>query len=194
MSDYLTHYYLKGTEPFRSLSALPEDKAIRIMEQMYAEFQDSILFERFKNPAAYLKERRAAEQWVLDAFIAKGGTPQEAYPITMVLGESAWLMRHDPDPKRHAEIRIPLSAFGEGDVSFTFPDSMISHWYGAEKPGAYYLPDYHGKVFTRTEIIAIVEERGFPEDSWNVPLPDNFGAYIEAQVWNHEVLEAYKPE
>ena len=193
MRKYLTHYYMKGTAPFRSLSALPIDKAIRIMGKMYVEFQDSILFERFKNPAAYLKERRDAEEWVRGIFIAKGGTPQEAYPITVVFGESAWLAQHAPEPERHAEVRIPLLVFGEGDINFTFPDSMISHWYGAEKPDPYDLPDYHGKVFTRSEIIAIVGERGFPEDSWDIHLPDNFGAYIEAQVWNHDLLRTYKP-
>jgi len=76
MEEYLTYYYLKGTEPFRSLSALSDDAVIRIMEAIYQEFKDSILFERFKNPASYWNDRRNAEQWVRDAFIAKGGTPR----------------------------------------------------------------------------------------------------------------------
>lgn len=157
------------------------------------EFKDSIVFERFKDPAGYLKNRRQTEQWVRETFMVKGGTPQEAYPISMVLGESVWLTQCAPDPARHGEIHIPLSAFEEGDISFTFPDSMVSRWLGIEKPEPYYLPAYHGQVFTRSEMLAIVRERGFPEETWDVQLPDNVGAYIEAQVWNHAVLMAYKP-
>jgi hypothetical protein len=161
------------------------------MEALYVEFEGSILFERFKDPAGYLMNRRQTEHWVREAFIAKGGTPQEAYPISMVLGASAWITQRAPDPARHGEIRIPLSAFEDGDVSFTFPDSMVSRWLGTEKPEPYYLPAYHGKVFTRSEILAIVGERGLPEVAWDVQLPDNVGAYIEAQVWNHVVLRKH---
>ena len=32
--DYLTHYYKKGTPPFRSLSALPKGEALGIMEAL----------------------------------------------------------------------------------------------------------------------------------------------------------------
>lgn len=188
MIDYLTYYYTKGTEPFRSLSALSDGDAIRIMEALYVEFKDSILFDRFKEPARYLEDRRQTEHWVREAFIAKGGTPREIYPVSMVLGASAWITQRAPDPAQHGEIRIPLSVLEEGDVSFTFPDSMVSRWFGLEKPEPYYLPAYHGKVFTRSEILAIVGERGLPEETWDVHLPDNLGAYIEAQVWNHEAL------
>ena len=191
MKNYLTYYYTKGTEPFRSLSALPDDEAIRVMEALYEEFHDSILFERFKNPVGYLKERRNTEYWVREAFMMKGGTPQAVYPISMVLGESAWITRHAPDPARHGELRIPLAIFQESDVSFTFPDSMVSYWLGLEKPAPYYLPDYHGRVFTRAEILAIVAERGLPEATWNVQLPPDLGTYIEAQVWNHALLRQF---
>jgi hypothetical protein len=191
MIDYLTYYYTKGTEPFRSLSALSDSDAIRIMKALYVEFNESILFERFKDPARYLEDRRQTEHWVREAFIAKGGTPQEAYPISMVLGASAWISQWAPDLARHAEIRIPLSVFEDGDVSFTFPDSMVSRWLGTEKLESYYLPAYHNKVFTRSEILAIVGEHGLPEETWDVQLPDNVGAYIEAQVWNHTALRKY---
>jgi hypothetical protein len=122
MVDYLTYYYMSGTEPFRSLSALSESDALSIMKTQYDEFEGHILFERFKNPGQYLWDRRQTEQWVREAFIAKGGKPQEAYPISMVLGASKWIAKHAPDPERHGEIRIPLSAFQEEDVSFTYPD------------------------------------------------------------------------
>ncbi len=181
MIDYLTHYYKRGRPPFLSLSALPEDEAIRIMKNLYDE---TIFGSRFKDPAAYLHDRKQAEQWVRQKFIEKGGRPHEAHPVYMVLGSSAWISRHALDwEEAICELRIPLSNFQPGDVSFTYPDSMISLWFGTDKPAEYYLPAYHGKVFTLDEIQAIVAEYGVPEECWDTHLPDELAPYIEAQVW-----------
>ena len=57
---------------------------------------------------------------------------------------------------------------------------------------ALYQPDYHGKVFTLSEILLIVEEKGFPEEEWEFMLPSNIGSYIEAQVWNQKPLYKQK--
>lgn len=189
MIDYLTYYYKRGTEPFRSLSALSDEEAIRLMEGLC---DDTPYGARFRDPAQYMRSRRQTERWVREEFIAKGGRPQAPYPIPMVLGQSKWMTRHSPDPDAHAEIRIPLSLFTEYDISFTYPDSMISLWFGSEKPAAYYMPEYHGKVFTLSEILAIVEHRGLPEAEWDTNLPDGLAPYIEAQVWNHEPLAQYR--
>jgi hypothetical protein len=186
---YLTHYYVRGTEPFQSLSALSDAEAVRIMAGLYDE---TLFGVRFRDPAQYLQHRRRTEQWVRDEFIAKGGRPQADYPIPMVLGDSKWLVKQAPIPEAHAEIRIPLSAFTNYDVSFTYPDSMVSLWLSREKPVEYYLPGYHGKIFTLSEILAIVEEKGLPEDAWKTDLPAYLAPYIEAQVWNHAPLLEYK--
>ena len=189
MVDYLTYYYNKAVPPFRSLSALSDIEAIQIMKNLYLEFEGSVLFERFKDPVKYLHNRRQTEQWVYKAFIAKGGQPQETHPICMVLGESNWIKQHAPGPATtQGEIRIPLSIFQEEDVSFTCLDSMVSYWLAQEKPVEYYQPEYHGKVFTLCEILAIVEREGMLGEEWAVDLPSDIGAYIEAQVWNHRVL------
>ena len=189
MVDYLTHYHMSDQEPFRSLSALADGEALKIME----EFCDDTPFgARFKDPLQYLRNRRATEKWVREGFVAKGGKPQESYPIPMVLGSSRWMVDNAPDPDRHAEIQIPLSAFSETDISFTVPDSMISRWFALEKPPEYYLPDLHGQIFTLSEILSIVDHKGMPEEDWQTNLPDNLAPYIEAQVWRHELLIAHK--
>jgi hypothetical protein len=189
MIDYLTRYYKLNTEPFRSLSALPDEEAIKIMKELY---DDTPLWSRFKDPVLYLCSRRQTEQRVREEFIAKGGQPRASYPIPMVLGESKWIVKNTPDPEVHREIRIPLSAFTEYDVSFTYPDSMISLWLGKDKPIEYYQPEYHGKIFTMAEILCIVESKGLPEDGWKTNLPSDLAPYIEAQVWNHEPLLKHK--
>ncbi len=189
MIDYLTHYYVRGTPPFCSLSMLPDDEALELMMALYDE---TLFGTRFKDPLQYLHDRQRTERWVRSEFSSKGGQPQEPYPIYMVLGSSPWLVRAAPDVPNHGEIRIPLAAFQEGDVSFTYPDSMVSHWLGTEKPIEYYQPEYHGKVFTRSEILAIVAARGMPEGNWEPRLPDHLAPYIEAQVWNRQPLLAYQ--
>jgi hypothetical protein len=189
MVDYLTHYYKSDLGPFRSLSALPDEEAIQIMEELC---DDTLFGVRFKDPAQYLRNRRETERWVCEGFIAKGGKPQESYPIPMVLGSSKWMMEQAPAQVSGAEIRIPLSIFTEYDVSFTYPDSMISRWFGREKPIEYYQPEYHGKVFTVSEILSIVESKGLPEEGWKTNLPGDLAPYIEAQVWNHELLIEYE--
>ena len=188
MIDYLTHYYSTDREPFQSLSALSDEEAIKIMERLC---DDTPFGERFKNPVQYLKDRKASERWVRETFIAKGGSPKDKFPISMVLGSSKWMVEIAPDLEKHGEIRIPLSALTEYDVSFTYPDSMISHWFGRDKPVEYYQAELHGKVFTLNEILSIVEKKGMPEEDWEMNLPKRLAPYIEAQVWNYELLKEY---
>ena len=184
MIDYLTHYYTRGNPLFRSISAMEDGEALQLMRELC---DDTRFGARFKEPKWYLGVRRHTEQWVRAQFIARGGTPCELYPIYTVLGTSDWIA-HAKDPDTPGEIRIPLSVFEEGDVSFTYPDSMISYLFDRDKPAGYYLPAFHGKIFLRTEILEIVAEKGLPEESWNAVLPDGLAPYIEAQVWNKKPL------
>jgi hypothetical protein len=192
MIDHLIHVYKRGAEPFRSLSALSDAEALDIMKDLYME--GSVFWERFKDPAFYLQARRQVEQWLRQEFIAKGGAPREAYPIYMVLGRSKWLLTAVDEVTRATtvEIEVPLSLFGEGDISFTYPDSMVTSLLAYQKNPEHYLPDYHGKVFTLAEIRDIIETKGLPGDSWGNNIPSHLANYIEAQVWDHRPLLAYK--
>ena len=90
------------------------------------------------------------------------------------------------------EIEVPLSLFQECDVSFTYPDSMVSFILADQKETEYYMPDYHGKVFNLSEICSLVESSGLPGERWGANLPSSMPNYIEAQVWNYEPLYEYK--
>lgn len=188
MVDYLTHYYQRDIGPFQSLSALPDEEALKIMEALC---DDTPFGSRFKDPARYLNNRKETERWVREGFIAKGGKPQESYPIPMVLGSSKWMVANAPKQEGSAEIRIPLAVVTEFDVSFTYPDSMISSWFGREKPAEYYQPDLHGRIFNLSEILSLVATKGLPEEDWGVKMPANLAPYIEAQIWNHDLLANY---
>jgi hypothetical protein len=188
MIDHLIHLYKRGTQPFRTLSALREKDAILIMQSLYRA--GSIFWERFEDPVAYLRLRKQIEENIRKAFIAKGGKPQAAHPIYMAFGRTKW-MENDLDAVTRAtttEIEVPLVLLEECDVSFTYPDSMVSFLLTNEKESEYYLPDFHGKVFTLSEIRSIVESSGLPGDGWGTNLPSSMPNYIEAQVWNHKPL------
>ena len=189
MMEYLTYYYNTDNEPFQSLSALSDREAIKIM---VALADDTPYGERFKNPTQYLKARKETEAWVREAFIQKGGKPKADYPIPMVLGSSKWIVNAAPHPDKHGEIRIPLSVFTIYDISFTYHDSMISHWLGRDQPGEYYQPELHGKVFTISEILDLLAQKGLPEETCETNLPENLAPYIEAQVWNHALLFEFR--
>jgi hypothetical protein len=192
MIDYLIHAYKRNTEPFRSLSALSDGEALDIMKALYVE--GSIFWERFKDPTQYLHIRRQVEEWLRNEFIAKGGKPQTTYPIYMMLGRSKWIqtMLDATTLATTMEIQVPLSIFRESDVSFTYPDSMVSFMLNNQRNPEYYLPEYHGKVFIFSEIRSIVEANGLPGHKWGTNLPGHLANYIEAQIWDHEPLMAYK--
>jgi hypothetical protein len=112
----------------------------------------------------------------------------------MMLGRSRWIQTLLDAPTRATtvEIEVPLCLFSECDVSFTYPDSMVSFIENEEKNAESYLPEYHGKVFTLCEIRSIVEANGLPGEGWGMKLSSDLPNYIEAQVWNHDLLLAYK--
>jgi hypothetical protein len=189
--DFLLHIFKKGDRPFRSLSALPDAEAVSIMQGLYVK--GSVFWERFQDPLGYLSARRRVEQLLFDGFCAKSGRPQQRYPIYLVLGRPRWMARA-ADPVSIAttdEIQVPLDVLEECDVSFTYPDSMVSALMVAEKNPLYYEPEYHGKVFALKEIAAIVAEKGLPGEGWETRMPSHFAHYIEAQVWNAAALEDY---
>jgi hypothetical protein len=90
-----------------------------------------------------------------------------------------------------AEIDIPIALFTAQDISFTYPDSMLTRRLAEQKDQDYYLADFHGKLFTLPEMVAIVNTKGLPGIGWGNNLPDSIPNYIEAQVWNQQILFDY---
>ena len=158
------------------------------MEHLYVN--GSTIWERFKDPSEYLLARRNTEAWLRNEFIARGGQPQQPNPIYMVFGRTRWLEIHG-DPATlatTAEIDVPISLFTAQDISFTYPDSMLTRLLAEQIEADYYLPDFHGKLFTLPEMVTIVASKGLPGIRWGNNLPDLYPNYIEAQVWNHRIL------
>jgi len=191
MVDYLLHVYRKGSVPFRTLSALPEEEAFHIMQQLYIE--GSVFWQRFKEPRSYLNFRKQLEQSIKAAFKDKGGKPIDEHPIYLVLGSPKWMQTvSDTVTLETTEmIRIPLSLVSPESVSFTYPDSMVSALMAMQKNPSYYEPEYHGKVFTLAEMKGIIEKKGLPGEGWETSMPRHYAHYIEAQVWDRRPLVEY---
>lgn len=191
MEDYLLHIYRKGSKPFQTISDLPEAKALQIMEQLYVE--GAVFWERFKEPRSYLSFRKQLELTMQTAFKNKGGKPIDEHPIYLIVGRPKWMdtVSDEKTLQTTEIIRIPLSMISPERVSFTYPDSMVSALMAAEQNPEYYEPEYHGKVFTFDEMMGIIKEKGLPGEGWETRMPKHYAHYIEAQVWDREMLENY---
>lgn len=184
MFEYITHYY--NSVPFRSLSALSRSEAMKVMEELC---DDSPIFERFKEPVQYWENRLEAENWLRNGFKEKGGVPKDKYPFYAVLGTADWIENYALSEGLDLNLlRIPLSLFSEKDVSFTVPDSMVSFWIGRDKPKEYYNANFHGQLFTISEIKAKMTADVMSKLESMIPsgIP-----YIEAQIWNHEIAKNF---
>ena len=110
-----------------------------------------------------------------------------------MVGNPPWLDRvADPATIASTEkIQVPISIFDETDISFTYPDSMVTLLLENLKNPEFYQPDYHGKLFTLAEIQEIVARKGLPDQGWETKVPEDLAHYLEAQVWNHKPLERF---
>jgi hypothetical protein len=174
--DYLSHYYEADRGPFVSLSNLPPEEAELIQEQIRRE--GKVFASQRK--ADYLQIRRELEDQVRALFITKGGRPVCQRPHYMILGSCPWLLDWY---QAGCELRIPLSKFDPGRVSFTYGDTFPAMRFRDGKP-------YRGQVYRLDEIPALVETYGMPQE-WNRDGSLAPERYIEAQVWSDEPVKPY---
>jgi hypothetical protein len=183
----LTHYHHKADRPFRNLSALSDAAALAVIADLQS--RSGAVYRRFRDPVQYLAQRRSTECWLREAFIQQGGRPQSAYPHYFVVGRSSWIEAGFEG--EYGMVQLPIEAFPTETVSFTYTDSMISHWLRSQTEQEFYQPEYHGQVFDRCGISQIIDQLGLPgEAGRSLPVADRssvvasrYNLFIEAQVW-----------
>jgi hypothetical protein len=175
----LTHYYHQDARPFQTLSSLSTQEAMNVIASLGD--RPGAVYERFRNPGQYLQQRSETERWVRAEFIKKGGKPMSQYPQYFVIDRSTWI--EDGYNGQSRSIQIPISDFNLDTVSFTYPDSMISYWLKNQTERVFYRSEYHGRIFTSSEIDRIIEEFGIPEREWQTDESRKYDLFIEAQVW-----------
>ncbi len=182
----LTHYYHAAEKPFQTLSDLDEATALSVMSKL--RNRSGEVYHRFKNPQWYWKRRQATETWLKQEFIRKGGQPILPYPYYFLVGRSSWI--EEGFNGKSSKIQFPISTFSPAHVSFTYPDSLVSHWLKSQTDQPFYQPEYHGKVFRLSEILKIIETVEMPGEAWRTDETRKHDLFIEAQVWS-EIPDSY---
>jgi hypothetical protein len=177
----LTHYHHENDDPFQNLSSLADKEALNVMLNLRERVGS--VYRRFRNPEQYLKQRREAESWVRQEFIKKGGQPVSAYPHYFVIERAKWI--EEGYSGESGILQFPVSAFQPEQVSFTYPDSMISYWLKSQINQVFYRSEYHGQVFVLSEISKIIDVFGIPDEEWRTEEARKYDLFIEAQVWTN---------
>jgi hypothetical protein len=175
----LTHYHHQDEPPFQNLSALSATEALRVIERL--RHRSGAVYRRFRDPVQYLAQRRSTERWLREAFIQQGGRPQSAYPHYFVVGRSTWIEAGFEG--KYGMLQLPIEAFPAETVSFTYTDSMISHWLRSQTEQAFYHPEYHGRVFGLSGIREVIAQFRLPGDGLKSDVTRKHDLFIEAQVW-----------
>jgi hypothetical protein len=190
--DALLHYHRRGSPPFRSLSALPDEAALGLMPGLYVP--GSILWRRFGSPAQYLQARRTVERGLYRQFKDKGGRPRQEHPVYFTVGRPRWAYPAYDDATQAVTdaIEVPVSVLDPAEISFTYPDSILAHF--QRESGEFVIPGsgYRGELLTLAEMEALAAREGLPVQGWSPDLPSHLSYYIEAQVWNLEALREYR--
>jgi hypothetical protein len=183
--DYHLYRYFKiGTDPFKTISDLCDDEIILFMRQ---NFPGHEWFHA--HPEKRIANRREIETWLFDNFVLAGGEPKTRHPCYFTLGKSAFLRERG---SYDAEIEIPLGLFSSKNVSFTYPDSFFSSWLGRNKDDELYNQELNGRIFTIDEVLDLLSKNKIPEDGqMDTAYGYQFEFYIEAQVWDWDVLSDY---
>ena len=171
------HYFETNAGPFRNLSSLSPREAEAISQQIR---QKGRVFAS-KRSSDYITIRRELEQLAYEKFTYKGGKPTQDYPHYLTLGVCPWLETWYKEPNH---IIIPWEALPAEVVSFTYGDLFPTMRYEDDKT-------YRRQVYTKDEIDELIQTYGFPQE-WNRTDEHGPERYIEIQVWDNEVIRAYR--
>ena len=176
---YLYHYYDKRSGPFRSLTAVSDEEARRILSSINEQRPNGFCARRDSD---YIEKRRSCEATVRGEFLKKGGTAVLGSPYYMVVEHSPWLSTWY---EQGAYIRIPIEEFDVRTISFTYGDSMPTF-----SPKVNDGKEYRRKVYTYEEILEIIARYGLPQE-WNNDGLYGPERYIEAHVWSGGTIGKY---
>ncbi len=185
MENYLfIHRYFKnGINPFKNTSELSDDEIVIFMEK---HFPNHRWFHA--SPRERIRNRRKVERWLYEKFVTSGGAPKTEHPCYFTLGGSSFLKDFESFDGEGVELKYPLSIFSSKNISFTYPDSFFSEWLDKNKDHPLYNEELNGKLFTVGEILNLLNRGAIPENDFMDTPNYKYHFYIEAQVWNYDIL------
>lgn len=119
-SLYITHYYVKGTDPWKNIMLLPEEAAFQKAAELASAHKGMTSYGRFADFINYYPLRKAADKLLREQFTGLGGKPLLEHPYSFVLGESNYLKTWFDEGD---SLRIPLDEIPDELISFTPGDS-----------------------------------------------------------------------
>ena len=123
-SLYITHYYVKGTDPWKNIMLLPEEAAFQKAAELASAHKGMTSYGRFADFKNYYPLRKAADKLLREQFTGLGGKPRLEHPYSFVLGESDYLKTWFDEGD---SLRIPLDEIPDELISFTLGDSCARH-------------------------------------------------------------------
>ncbi len=168
MDLYITHYYIRGTDPWKNIMFLPEADAFRKAAELAMAYKATASSGRFADFINYYPRRKAADRIVREEFICLGGRPRLEHPYSFVLGKSDYLEKWYGDG---ANIRLQLDTILDSQISFT-PGDSCARYERNELPVIWtkqmLLKKLHAFGYSQEELIRSIAPYG----------------YVEAQLWD----------
>jgi len=181
--EYLFHYFELDQGPFRNITNNEFEEAVTIQNNISKGFNS-------KRPPNYISLRFALEKRLKESFIAKNRKPNRNDPFYFTLGECNWVKSLYDNP---GVVKIPLKDIDAGQISFTYPDSMVSFQFYDEPKLATYRKTCNGQVYLLEELSTLIDEFGLPsEDIWQSQEAMKYDRYIEAQLWDDTIIQHYQ--
>lgn len=179
LPDIITHNYDPNGAFLHNLCDLPDAEAEEILDRFRATGS------RLKPD--YLQRRHAAEDWLIRERIAKLGSTRLKRPIYFFLGNFA----DGRDRSRPRSLLMPLSAFPTAVLTFTYPDSIASLPLATLPRHVGRKAEYHGRVFTLSEIREVIAKFGMPGEQWKMESSRLYDKFIEVQVWDDRPIRSF---
>ncbi|OEK07423.1 hypothetical protein A8C32_18495 [Flavivirga aquatica] len=181
--EFLYHYYEIEQGPFKNITQNKFEKAQDIQNRISTGFNS-------KRPSNYIDLRFSLEKRLKKGFIDKGGKPKRDDPFYFTLGKCNWMKSCFENP---GTIKIPLSNFNSKQISFTYPDSMVSFQIYDEPKLSLYKKASNGQIYLLNEISDLLDKYGLPsEEKWQSQENMKYDRYIEAQVWDDFLIDKYQ--
>lgn len=151
-------------------------------------------FNRFSYGEEFFDFRLLADDLLLDLYEGKFGTRPARRPFYGVLGDVDVVGGLYRDPHK---IRIPVEAFGPGELTFLYPDHfhLVSlmkrgggkRMFGYQLPEDYSEPEfpYFGKLLTYDELVEGYESLKIGQRLERERETNGWYRYVEAQVWSN---------
>lgn len=165
---YIVHYCHKNCEPLKNIMRLPKAEAFALAKQMAEQNRETTAFYRFADFENYYPRRLKTDELLYRRFVEMGGEPLAEHPLSFVLEGSDYLQEWFGNGR---EIRIPLDSIPEGQISFTYGDSMAV----LKKLGDFTL-------LTKAGLMKAIENFDGDAQAFLRHIRAEY-TYIEVQVW-----------